>query len=277
MNNSIEIIIVLYHCSLIESVTFQSIKMKLNRLYINYELVLYNNDNTQKIEDSRFIIVNSENNQKLAGAYNFALDRAIKNGKKWILLLDQDTVIPENYFDELQKLLETDYSSDLVAIVPTLVSEGRVLSPKKISSNMRFESDIKEIGYIQKRINAVNSMSLLNVNFIKSIGGFSENYSFDMLDQWYFNQIYKYRKFIYILPVITKHDSSFVNLEKNVSVVRYKEFLQAESSFISNELRWIKYIFYKLKLLIRSIKQFIRFKNKKYSIATLSSIFKLQL
>jgi hypothetical protein len=235
---------------------------------------LFNNDKSQKIEDPRFIVVNSSINQKLSGAYNFALERAVKNGKKWILLLDQDTVIPDNYFEELQKLLISDYSSDLVAIVPILESEGRILSPKKISSNMRFESDVNETGYTRKRINAVNSMSLLNVSFIQTIGGFCIDYSFDLLDQWYYNLIYKHKKLVYILTVNSKHDSSFVNLE-NVSVNRYKEFLKVESTFIHNDLGWVKYIFYKLKLVVRCVKQFVKFENKKYSIVTLLSIFKL--
>jgi hypothetical protein len=183
-------------------------------------------------------------------------------------------VIPENYFEELQKIFMSDYSSDLVAIVPILESEGRILSPKRISPNMRFESDVNETGYTRKRINAVNSMSLLNVNFIETIGGFCKDYSFDLLDQWYYNLIYKHKKLVYILPVTTKHDSSFVNLE-NVSVNRYKEFLKVESTFIRKDLGWVKYIFYKLKLVLRSVRQFVKFENKKYSFVTLLSIFKV--
>jgi hypothetical protein len=274
MDNSIEIVIVLYQCSLNRSITFLSLQDKLEKISVEYEIIIYNNDKNQKIEDPGYLIVNSEENQKLSGAYNFALERAVKNGKKWILLLDQDTVIPENYFEELQKLLISDYSSDLVAIVPILESEGRILSPKKISSNMRFESDINETGYTRKRINAVNSMSLLNVNFIETIGGFCKDYSFDLLDQWYYNLIYKHKKLVYILPVTSKHDSSFANIE-NVSVNRYKEFLNVESTFIRNDLGCGKYIFYKLKLVLRSVKQFVKFKNKKYSIVTLLSIFKV--
>jgi len=274
MVNSIEIVIVLYQCSLDKSDTFLSLENKLKILNIEHEVILFNNDKNQQIEDTRFIVVNSKNNQKLVGAYNFALNRAIKSGKNWILLLDQDTVIPDNYFEELQKLFSSDYSSDLVAIVPILESDGMVLSPKKISSNMRFESDINKTGYTKKRINAVNSMSLLNVHFIESIGGFCKEYSFDMLDQWYFNQIYKHHKLVYILPVTTKHASSFVNLEKNVTVARYKEFLKVESKFIRNDLGCIKFICYKSKLAARSLKQFVKFENKNFSIASFTSIFK---
>ncbi|MDO9154723.1 MAG: hypothetical protein Q7U47_13640, partial [Paludibacter sp.] len=98
MHNSIEIVIVLYQCSLDKSITFLSLKEQLDNISIDYELIIYNNDIHQKIEDTKFLVENSEENKKLEGAYNFALDRAIKNGKNLILLLDQDTVIPGNYF-----------------------------------------------------------------------------------------------------------------------------------------------------------------------------------
>ncbi len=276
MNNSIEIIIVLYQCSLDKSVTFLSLTEQLEKTSIDYELVIYNNDVNQKIEESRYIIVNSVENKKLEGAYNFALERAIKNNKSWILLLDQDTVIPANYFREVEKLFSSNYSPDLVAIVPKLVSEGKIISPVHVSNLMRFESEIEINGYINKRINALNSLSLLNVEFIKSIGGFSKDFPFDMHDHWCYNQIFKHHKLVYVLDDITEHESSFINFEENVSASRYKEFLDTENRFIRHEIGLPVYFFYKMKILLRSIKQFINYKNKKYALITLSSFFKLQ-
>ena len=273
MNNSIEIVIVFYQCSLDESVTFQSLKKHLGKTSIDYELIIYNNDVSQKIEEKEFLIVNSEENKKLEGAYNFALDRAIKNGKNWILLLDQDTVIPDNYFEELKKIFSVSYSPDLVAVVPKLVSEGKVISPVRVTSLMRFEKELIVSGYTNERINALNSMSLFNVQFIRSIGGFSKDFPFDMHDHWCYNQIYKLHKKVYVLDVTTEHESSFVNFEENISVKRYKQFLSSENKFIHNELGMPVYFYYKIKLLLRGIKQFVNYKNKEFSFVTLASVF----
>ncbi len=274
MNNSLEIVIVLYECPLDKSVTFLTLTDQLKKTSIDYELVIYNNDIHQKIEDSRFIIVNSEVNKKLEGAYNFALERAIRNGKKWILLLDQDTLIPDNYFDELNKLFTTNLSPHLVAIVPKLVCESKILSPKLLSSKMRFESDIPNNGYTNERIVAFNSMSLFSVHFIQSIGGFSMEYPFDLHDHWCYNQIYKNKKQVYILDVSTEHNSSFINFEENVTIARYKDFLRTENRFMRNEMGMPYYIFYKIKLMMRVFKQFLIFKNKNYSMQTFLFIFK---
>jgi len=273
MNNSIEIVIVLYQCSLDESVTFLSFKEQLEKKSIDYELIIYNNDIHQKIEDSRFIIVNSEENKKLEGAYNYALERAIKQDKSWILLLDQDTVIPDNYFEELKKIFSVSYSPDLVAVVPKLVSEGKVISPVRVTSLMRFEKELIVSGYTNERINALNSMSLFNVQFIRSIGGFSKDFPFDMHDHWCYNQIYKLHKKVYVLDITTEHESSFVNFEENISVKRYKQFLSSENKFIHNELGMPVYFYYKIKLLLRGIKQFVNYTNKEFSLVTLASVF----
>lgn len=274
MNISLEIVIVLYQCSLDESITFRTLNKQLGKTTIDYELVLYNNDVNQKIEAAGCLIVNSEENKKLEGAYNFALERALETGKSWILLLDQDTEIPDNYFNELEKLFSDNYSPDLVAVVPKLISEGEIISPVQVTHLMRFEHGINSNGFTNKRINALNSLSLLNVEFIKSIGGFSKDFPFDLHDHWCYNKIYKNKKKVYILDIATEHSSSFNNFEKNVSVTRYKEFLSTEDRFIRSEIGLPVYFFYKIKLLLRSIKQLINYKNKEFSLVTLAAVFK---
>ncbi len=274
MKFSIEIVIVLYKCSLNESITFLTLIKQLKNSCIDYELIIYNNDINQEIIDTRFLIVNSKENTKLEGAYNFALERAIKNKKNWILLLDQDTVIPDNYFKELEDLFPSSYLPELVAVVPKLLADGKVISPVHITSLMRFDKEIKNNGLTNERINAFNSMSLLSVQFIKSLGGFSKDFPFDFHDHWCYNQIYKHKKSVYILDVTTEHDSSFSNFEENVSISRYKEFISTENRFMRNELGLSVYLFYKMKLLMRSIKQFINYKNKKYSVITFLSLLK---
>lgn len=274
MKNSIEIVLVLYHCCLEDSVSFSSLNRQLCKLEEDFELVIYNNNSSRTIENTDYFVVNSKENVKIAGAYNFALKRALNNGAKWLLLLDEDTIIPDNYFSELSKLFECNYPPDLKAIVPILTSGKKVLSPKKIGSNFRFEYSIKQTGYNSERINAFNSLSLLDVNFFHYIGGFPVEYPLDMHDHWCYHQIYKYKKKVYILQVVAIHNSSFVEFEHNVSHTRYKIFINAENNFIKNELGVKNTICYKIKLLLRGIKQFLFYKDKRFSLITISYIFR---
>ena len=77
MNHSVEIVIVLYKCPLEESISFASFLQLRENIKLDVELILFNNDSELLIEDERFIVVNSVENVKVAGAYNFALKRAM--------------------------------------------------------------------------------------------------------------------------------------------------------------------------------------------------------
>lgn len=95
---------------------------------------------------------------------------------------------PKGYFNRLQDFLKNGYPENLAAVVPVLKSGDVVLSPKVVSSRLRIESEAKPNEY-GRWITAINSMSLMNVGFFDSIGGFSNKYELDMLDRWSYNQI----------------------------------------------------------------------------------------
>ena len=273
MKCSLEIIIVLYRCTLEESRAFNSLQEELKSAEIDYELVIFNNDNQQQIIDEKYVVVNSEENKKLAYAYNFALKRAVENGYKWLLLLDQDTSVPKGYFNRLQDFLKSGYPENLAAVVPVLKSGDVVLSPKVVSSRLRIESEAKPNEY-GRWITAINSMSLMNVGFFNSIGGFSSKYELDMLDRWSYNQIMKLNRLVYVLDVNSNHELSFLDFEKNVTPERYSDFMKMENRFSTDEMDLLYLVFYKVKLILKGLKQFVKYKNKEYSKITFSYIFK---
>ena len=273
MKCSLEIIIVLYRCTLEESQAFNTLQEQLKGVDMDYELIIFNNDNRQQIDDSRYVVVNSEENKKLAYAYNYALKRAVENGYKWLLLLDQDTSVPKGYFNRLQDFLKSGYPEKLAAVVPVLKSGDVVLSPKVVSSRLRIESEAKPNEY-GRWITAINSMSLMNVGFFDSIGGFSSKYELDMLDRWSYNQIMKLNRLVYVLDVNSNHELSFLDFEKNVTPERYSDFMKMENRFSTDEMDLLYLVFYKVKLFLKGLKQFVKYKNKEYSKITFSYIFK---
>ena len=240
---------------------------------MDYELIIFNNDNRQQIIDEKYVVVNSEENKKLAYAYNFALKRAVENGYKWLLLLDQDTSVPKGYFNRLQDFLKSGYPENLAAVVPVLKSGEIILSPKAVSPFLRLESDINHKGY-NKWITAINSMSLMNVDFLQSIGGFSNKYQLDMLDRWSYTQIMKHNKQVYVLDLCSNHNLSFLNLEENITPARYSDYMKVESIFVADEMNHFYRVFHKIKLFVRSLRQLVKYKNKTFSKITFSNIFK---
>ncbi|MFZ4725598.1 MAG: hypothetical protein ACOYMD_09135 [Paludibacter sp.] len=236
MTDSIEIVIVLYRCTLTESVAFQTLTKNLEKISIDYELIIYNNDAETSIQEvENYLIVNANANNMLFGAYNFALNRAIENNKKWLLLLDQDTIVTIKYLTEVKCFLENNsLNTKYIAAVPVLKKNDLHLSPIIFSPVFGPYLSYKPVdNNSDKRrcISAYNSASLLNVSFMKSIGGFSSKYPLDMQDHWYFYEFYKSKKHIYIMNCILEQDLSLLDMENSMSVNRYKIYLQSQRKF----------------------------------------------
>lgn len=262
---NIVILITLYKRTLNECISYLTFISESKNTNFKYKLIVYNNSPEHKIEDTEYaIVINSQKDGKLPEAYNYALNYSIQNNANWLLLLDQDTEVTKDYLIELENKLNSTLDENLVAIVPKLVDNKTALSPKTISNFGWWENNIKKTGYQTGRVVAFNSLSLLNVKFLQELGGFSEKYPLDMLDHWYYNQIYLQKKQVFVLDSLINHSLSFQNYEHDVSINRHIDFLDAEKKFVK-ELGLSYFVIYKLKLFLRSIKQFIIFKNKDYA------------
>ena len=276
MNNSaadkILILIVLYKKSIEECVSYRTLKECIKLQDTRYKLIIYNNSSEYGLAESEdAIVINSDHNGRLSPAYNYACKYALAEGYQWLLLLDQDSELSEDYVSCLSDFLQRTTDDSIVAVAPKLVDGSQVLSPRKISSVSWWENALQHTGIQRGRVVAFNSLSLLNVNFIQSIGGFSGKYPLDMLDHWYYNQIYLQRKKVYVLDCMINHNLSFQNYERDVDLVRHTEFLEAERLFVK-ELGLKYYVGYKVKLFLRVIKQYLIIGDKRYATITLKKL-----
>jgi GT2 family glycosyltransferase len=269
--NSIIIVIVIYNVNLEDCITFKTLINYISNSNLIYDLIIFNNSNEIKIPQNKsYKVVNSNENKKLSGAYNYALSYARENDKDWILLLDQDTELTEDYFSKLTLYFNsTPLNSEIVSIIPFLIENSKTISPHKIGLFNFKDSKVINPGIQHEHITAFNSLSLLNVEFMLSLGGFNIEYPLDMLDHWYYLQIYNCKKKVYVLDTYIEHKLSLSSYENNVSIERHRSILKAEKAF-TKELGRTHYLLYKIKLTIRLISQFIFFKDKRYA----SIIFK---
>ena len=222
------------------------------------------------------VYVHDGRNLGLANAYNYGVQYAKDNSKEWIMLLDQDTLLTSNYLHEVSLTLKNMPTTDVVAIVPLLFCRNRHVSPMLNRSEQNvwwFQKPVKESGCYEGYITAFNSGTLLNAEFMSFIGGFSEKYPLDRLDYWYFHQIYKHRKKVYVLDATLEHDLSVLDYEKNMTVERYLMILKSELTF-AKETGWQSVLLYKLLVICRFFKQLLLLRNKKYAWLTFQQIWK---
>jgi len=276
-HNSILCVIVLYNKNLNDSVSYNSLLKHSVNFSIELKKIIYNNSNNIKIPFSEnYLVYNSEKNTMLSGAYNYALKKADEYGVKWLLLLDQDSLLNPDYFSELEKALALTSLENTAAIVPILENNGKLLSPILNCSEQNvwwFQKQICKPGYYNGYITAFNSGALFNVNFFNSIGGFSNKYPLDRLDYWCFLQLYKNRKKTYVLDAVLEHDLSILDYDKNMNLARYKSILNAETAF-AKETGIFSLTLYKLLIFVRCIKQLFFTKNKKYAYHTFVQFWK---
>ncbi|OOE14447.1 hypothetical protein [Fictibacillus arsenicus] len=244
--------IVLYNQKIDKSITFISLYKTLKKNtelinHINKILVVDNSDNEniskynrEKLENLNdevitVLYLGKRKNLGIAKAYNLAVNiLEIENfsNNNWILLLDQDsTLTKELFLGFLQN--DKEYMNNNIGIVmPRVICKQKIVSPLLIKTPFDFKEPSKNIKGIQKkRVTGINSCSFINLNAIKKINGFNEDFPIDYLDHITFWEIQNKGYQVYVLETMINHDLSFFDFP-SVPLHRYKIYLEARLNFI---------------------------------------------
>src|ERR1700733_10198527 len=120
-------VVVLYKCRAGASPAFQSLRAAADR-YPEVELkaLIFDNSPEQFAAPAlppNFIYARMASNQGLSGPYNQVLAIAHSEGFEWLLTLDQDTTLPEDFLLTLSKIaIRLQHDESVAAIVPQMMS-----------------------------------------------------------------------------------------------------------------------------------------------------------
>ena len=210
-------ILVIYQKSLAESQAYRSLLIELG---------------DQMLEECLYVHDNTHNNQYLASAYNQGAVVARERGKKWIVLLDDDTFVTSAYINQLQQYMA---NNQYQVIAPKLTNtQGKILSPTRLYGiNVTF-----------------NSAMAIRLDALQQIGDFNTRYPLDYLDYYTCWQLQQKHIPITVMDVTLPHQLS-VNDYSKVTAERYNSILRAEKQFAQDtgNGRW-----YKWQLVARLIK-----------------------
>ena len=278
---NITVIVVLYKQKLEECSTFRTLAKTLlqkNEYLANIHFIFYDNSpQKQSVEsfhqyEANISYIHDERNLGIVTAYNYAYETACQNRSEWLLLLDHDTEITEEYVDKILQLQNTGES--IAAIVPKINYQHEMISPV-YSHSLRPLSTEKPTEGIQIRpVMAINSGSILRISFLDEVGGFNTEFPLDYLDHWIFYEIYSRNYQVLLLDVVLEHDLSVMDYSR-VSLQRYHSILDAEVTFYK-KYKTDLYKEYKLQLFKRFLKQLLLVKNKKIAFYTLRRLFSLR-
>lgn len=279
---SVVVVIVLFKMAPDESPAFKTLMASFNRLDCEKEVVkvmLY--DNTPDPGNPGPLPPNvryeaAGRNAGLANAYNRALDMAAEIGSSWLLLLDQDSVLPRDFLELLCSEMREHTANDRVAaIIPIVRSGGVIISPRQVGFFGLRPFPKAPRGIQIAKIMAVNSGSAVRCDFVRSIGGFNCAYWLDYLDHWLFHQIYKSGKIAAVLPSYLEHSLSVQDC-RNTSLARYRSILGGESAFMTSHKSKMQIPFYLLRLVARSIRMAVR-KQPELALLTMATMVKVGL
>lgn len=205
--------------------------------------------------------VADESNSGLAKAYNHALARAIDQGSDWLLTLDQDTAVPEDFFDKMAAAARasTRYAG-IGAIVPQIAANGRQLSPNwfQFGAIPRWYRP-GDTGVPKEPVFAFNSGAMLRVTALQQAGGYDLRFWLDDSDAMIFSKLHEHGKRVYVAGDIqVEHEFSMKDMQRRMSPARYRNALLAETAFwdlrMNRAAGWER----ALRLMVRLIKQRLR-------------------
>ena len=277
-------VLVIYNCKIEEAKTLTSLLRnyeKSPRAFRNFRLIIYDNSLLEHAIHSKIpfehLYVHDRNNS-LSVAYNYALYEAIKTSCDWLLMLDQDSSLPEDFIDNLSCDLSTIHEDTTVtAVVPKMCFQNVIFSPTTILFGGIVRAiDIRHKGICMfKNACAIGSGSVINVSFLQKVGGFNEMFRMDCLDRWLFYTINKMGGKVYVTDSIIEHELSVMNYDKYMNKERYLNILNAETLFMKSYGSQIEnYIFY-LRLIKRTVYQFLNVSDKKYSKMTICHLMRI--
>jgi GT2 family glycosyltransferase len=208
-------------------------------------------------------------NGGLASAYNQALSKAIEADIKWLLLLDQDTVLTPALFAALFETIESSLLPEVCAIVPKLAQQGKMLSPQIVGRFHNLNLPTSFSGTYRRRITAFNSAACLRTQALVAIGRFPREYWLDFLDHIMFHRLQAAGGRVLVLNVVVQHRLSLRNLEAEMGLERYANVLSAEWRFVRETGSGGGPFVHRLRLLKRALSHTIKLHNKTYAIKTL--------
>lgn len=275
---TIQAVVVLYQSTIGGSATLESLRgifAAHPTLREQISLLVYDNSpNPQpanELQDFSGAVqyLHDGSNGGLATAYGHALDLAVAAGLAWVLLLDQDTTLTEEFFAELLAAIETGPPPQVCAIVPRQVREGILLSPRLVRGGRDLPV---EDGIAKERLTVFNSAACVRVAALQGIGGFPREFPLDYLDHIVFHRLQAPGGRLLVLPASIEHQLSIKNLAEEMSLERYKRLLAAEWGFIREVKPKGGAPVQRIRLLQRALSQ-RSMPNKAYAKATFASAF----
>jgi len=185
-------------------------------------------------QDERFDTYHDAANGGTRAAYLHALELAKVRGYGWILLLDHDTGLPVDFFQDAGKALAgvSGWTGRICAIVPR-VYEGRAqISPARITAYGRVVAlQCKNPEASSGGLTAIASACIIRADSLAAVVPIPAAFSLDYLDHWLFREMQRRGERIGLSSALIEHSLSVQSM-RSIGIDRYRSILAAEVAFL---------------------------------------------
>ncbi len=244
------------------------------RLVLKHILIYDNSErpHTLKLSDSTSNVtyVHNHHNGGTVAAYIEAIELAQKIAADWLLLLDQDTILPLNYLTSAANELNKTQVSRIDALIPYVKHGEEIISPTlltKYGSMIPFTYGRNKNEF--NVVTAISSGALLRRQSLKKIFPLPLGIWLDYVDHCIFLQFHKLGYQILVFDSVIEHDLS-VKSPLNITEFRILSILHGEYIII-RMLGWYAILFYPVRFVGRLLKYSV--KNPKLLIPMLKWVF----
>lgn len=274
-------VVVLYKLEPAESITLQTLlrahaaTSQQNEIDLQLSIVLV--DNTPDRETvptipAGIVYFATQENLGLANAYNRAIILAQQQGCEWLLTLDQDTDVPEDFLTKIASIGQKVQSSPAIAAIVPQISAGKIpLSPNYFRAGaiaMRFP--VGYTGVSKQPVSAFNSAATIRVDALQQMGGYDPYFWLDSSDAKMLRNLHRFGKSVFVAGEIqVEHEFSMKAMQQRISPWRYRHILLAESAFWDYEMNNLAGLERTLRLALRYLKHLRRGDNRELRSLTL--------
>lgn len=223
--DTIYAIIVLYKYDLESSATVQSLNKSLERSGLSLDLLVYDNNPKHERGEKTFRFGNfnvhyiyDPSNPGIGKAYNTGAAIASQKGKKWFLLLDEDTVFPVDGMDKYIQAVNTYQDQSLFA--PVLKAGEIIISPSRYRWKRGFPVKSIDKGvHCLKTYSPINSGMLVEAGLFGLSGGYHNQIKLDFSDFYFIDKLKKHIRQFVVIDLVMEHSLSSVSEKKELSVM----------------------------------------------------------
>lgn len=235
-------------------------------------ILLYDNSpQPQAAPDvERCFYVHDANNGGTGAAYTLAAGVAERIGCDWMLLLDQDTKLPQGYLQAAAVMIAAVEGSSTVALVPRVMArQGHYVSPARLTRFGGFRplasSELPRAGEV---LYALASGCLFKTSAFIDLLPLPPQLWLDYVDHWIFAQLQRRGGKVMMLEQALEHDLSVMDIGA-LSGARMSSLLQAEAYFQRLLGTQAKFA-YPLRLAWRSLR--LAFTNPRLALAVIRAM-----